>query len=333
MEIDPEVTGAESPEDAGHHPRVPPASVAEPQPVPAADPGQPDGAAVPREPGAFPSAVASPTSRAQPLSSCPPPVRPTVEQRIAASRAAAASRKRQCPFPDRPGRGFSDPPAHNGGDDLLVKIKVESNPSFSHQVVTIFFCCAINGWIRNLVADGDVESNPGPPKQSTLPFSLHKGSTPSQFDPPSQHPDMSAQRGSSGPRFPAARENDMNLDEERQRDPGPDFQVEAKGCSTNPADRWAPNFRTLEDGRLFEATPLVSPEILGVVQSIQGHEVSLLFSGDGLHNDRFPPQCVVYHVFNQNRISDATIRGQHALFAFPKPLPFQDRDPIFSFRA
>ena len=61
--------------------------------------------------------------------------------------------------------------------------------------------------------------------------------------------------------------------------------------------------------------------------------MNLLFSGDGLPNPRVPSNCQFFHLFNQHRLQMDALVGKHSLLVFPRPLPFVDKAPVFSFRS
>ena len=115
-----------------------------PQPDPAAGLVQPDRAAAQNgllrgqepEPG-LAAGEAEPGGAAGPAEPGhgPAPTRASVEERIAASREARRDRRQR----SRKYAGSTEEDA----------------------------CPTSSAWVRNLVADGDVEANPGPPKQST----------------------------------------------------------------------------------------------------------------------------------------------------------------------
>ena len=89
----------------------------------------------------------------------------------------------------------------------------------------------------------------------------------------------------------------------------------------------------LPTGEWYECIPLASPELISIVQDVQGSPVDVLFSGDGLSNPRYPSTLSVYHLFNQSLLHPTFLQGKHLLLCFPRPLPFEDQAPVFSFRS
>lgn len=170
-------------------------------------------------------------------------------------------------------------------------------------------------WQRDLTQEG-IEPNPGPPPKTIAPvFHVSPKNNPSTLPVIPPKPDS---------------ENSMLIDDHPVAEC---FQRKATEWMGELRPKYGPQLKRLNSGEWFEEMELPSPKIFDLVEKEQSHPVQLLYPADGLPNPRFPAGCETYHVFNQNSVTADCLMGKHALFSFTKPLPFEDSDPIFSFRS
>ena len=111
------------------------------------------------------------------------------------------------------------------------------------------------------------------------------------------------------------------------------FQKCAELWKADPQDKFGPQLRQLDNGLWCQRIEMASPELIECVTSTQGRPIDILFPGDGLPNPYVPERCDSFHLFNQNAIQPTMLAGKHTLLFFPRPLPFEDRCPVFSFKS
>lgn len=177
-------------------------------------------------------------------------------------------------------------------------------------------------WLRDLTAEG-VEPNPGPPKMNAF-FNPKNSRTPGE-DTTLQPNETQEDTHSTSMEIDNPLGN-LTMDPEN-------FQEQAKNWPLENQGRYGPIIRRLPTGLWFEERELICSTLQLLAQEVQQVAVDNLFSGDGLPNQNNPPSTKVFHLFNQQQMTVHTLIGKHTLICFPKPLPFSDQEPVFSFRS